>query len=309
MRRLAGLAAALLLGLTGCASRLDPAAPGADPPAPVPARPTVTVTHAIDNGGTQPPPFRVRYGDTELVLDASTYCYTTACVDGRDTDPPPVGSPEEIFVFVPVPQFDELIVDQSEETGAASPGEPDCAGRQTNAVVEHLGDGWWRVRPRGPASVYRVSLFARGGGGDMVGDLLWTTPDDRPLPDPTARLALIADHDGRPDSYGLELIVTDLPVAPTEYTARVTVTAGNGESTTIEATPAPELCLGEGAVSFLGPDDEARQAAALGDFPFTMKVELTLDGVTHVATATYPDDEIEGSEPYVALEFSPPLPR
>jgi hypothetical protein len=32
-----------------------------------------------------------------------------------------------------------------------------------------------------------------------------------------------------------------------------------------------------------------------------------LDGVTHVATATYPDDEIDGAEPHVALQFIPAL--
>ena len=65
----------------------------------------------------------------------------------------------------------------------------------------------------------------------------------------------------------------------------------------------------EGSVFFDGPADRAKEAAALGDFPFTMTVELTLDGVTHVATATYPDDEIRDAGPYVALEFAPPLPR
>lgn len=314
MRRLAGVAVALLLGLTACGSPLDSVTPGTDPPAPVPPNPTVTLTHTIDNSGVAPPPLRVRYGDTELLLDASTFCYSRGCVDGRDPDPPSVGSPEEIFVFVPVPRFTEFTVEQiaqpdATQPDATQPGEPDCAARRTDAEVEHLGAGWWRVRPRGPAGPYRFSLFAAGTGGDMVGELRWTTPYDRPLPDPAARLALIADHDGRPDSYGLEFIVTDLPAPPTEYGARITVTAANGQSRAIEATPAPEYCGGEGSVVFLGPDDEAKQAAALGDFPFTLRVELTLDGSTHVATATYPDDEIAGSEPYVAIEFTPPLPR
>jgi hypothetical protein len=61
-------------------------------------------------------------------------------------------------------------------------------------------------------------------------------------------------------------------------------------------------------IYFDGPDDMGKQAAELGDFPVTTRVELTLDGVTHVAAA-YPDDEIEGNEPSVALHFDPPLPR
>jgi hypothetical protein len=33
------------------------------------------------------------------------------------------------------------------------------------------------VQPSGPAASYRVSLFASGGGDDMVADVLWRTPD------------------------------------------------------------------------------------------------------------------------------------
>jgi hypothetical protein len=305
MRRLLGIAGAagLLLGLAACATGYDPIEPGPAPPSAVLPEPTVTITHGPrhDLSIEQPPPFRVRYGHTELHLNPTTYCYTGGCVDGVDDNPPSVGSPEELFVFVPVKQFDELIVSQVE-------GSDRCAGRNVEAEVTPLGDGWWSVRPRGPAGNYGVSLFARGGG-DMVADLLWQTPVNRPLPDPKARLALLADHDGRPDSYGVELEVANLPATPAAYTATVTVTAANGRSLSFAATPTTELCMGEGGIYFDGPDDKGKQAAALGDFPFTTTVELTLDGVTHVASATYPDDEIEGNEPSVALHFDPPLPR
>ena len=51
-----------------------------------------------------------------------------------------------------------------------------------------------------------------------------------------------------------------------------------------------------------------RPGSRLGEFPFTTSVTLTLDGRTYRATAVYPDDEIEGNEPSVALEFVPDLP-
>lgn len=303
MRRLLGIAAALTLVLTGCATGQTPTTSGDNPPSPVPASPAVTITHGdryTDIRVEQPPPFRVRYGDTELHLNPVTYCYRSGCVDGRDPNPPNVGSPEEIFVFVPI--FQELVVNQI--------GDDDlCTGRNVDAEVTPLGEGWYSVRPRGPQGEYRVSLFAHGGGGDMVADVWWVTPSDRPLPEPSARLSLIANHDGRPDSYGLELSVTNLPASPTQYAATITVTASNGESLTFDATESEEVCAGEGSIFFDGPDEEAKQAAALGDFPFEMTVKLTLDGVTHVATATYPDDEIAGEEPAVALNFEPALPR
>ena len=301
MRRLLGTAAALLLVLAGCVTGEPTTNSGAAPPSPVPPSPTVTITHGERHTTIeQPPPFRVRYGDTELHLNPVTYCYRSGCVDGHDENPPDVGSPDDVFVYVP--NFPEFSVEQI--------GDGDyCAGRRVAAEAKPLGYGWWSVRPRGPAGEYVVHLFASGGGGDMAASLRWTTPADQPLPGPSARLALIADHDGRPDSYGLELVVIDLPATPSQASATITVTAGNGRSMTFEATESPEACVGEGGLFFDEPDAEAKRAAQLGDFPFTTTVELTLDGVTYVATATYPDDEIPGAEPYVALEFDPPLPR
>lgn len=277
-----------------------PATDVAIPPAAVPAA-TVTISGGPRHGPEieQPPPFLVRYGGTELRLFPHTYCYARGCADGFDDDPPSIGSPEEIYVFVPVAGFTNLVVDQVE-------GEY-CVGRQVRAEAVPLGEGWWSVRPRGPAGDYAVTLFASGSPGDMIGKLLWRTPSDRPLPEPTARLALIADHDGRPDSYGLELVVENLPATPAQVSATITVTAGNGQAMTFDATRSGEGCEGEGRLSFDGPDDLAVQASRLGDFPFTTRVELVLDGVTHVATAVYPDDEIEGNEPSVPLHFDPPL--
>lgn len=294
--------APVMMWLAACA---DPVAGPAGPPSASLPSPTATATHGAwsDGGGMeQPPPFQVRYGADVLELYAYTFCYRNGCVDGIDDDPPSVGSPNEIFVRVPVEAFDDLVVSQSADGDL-------CDGRRVEAEAEHLGDGWWRVSPRGPAGEYRVSLFARGdGAGDMVADVWWETPSDEPLPEAEASLALIADHDGEPDSYGLELMVTNLPTTPKEHSATITVTAANGASRTIDATPAAGACVGEGALYFDGPDGEAKQAADLGDFPFTTRVELMLDGVVHVATATYPDDEIEGYEPHVALRFTPPLP-
>ncbi len=287
------------LVLLGCGSEvIEPTGP---PPSPVPPSPSVTITHGKWQDTEQPPPFRVRYADTELELYAFTFCYSMGCVDGADPDPPRVGSPEELLVFVPVRDFDNLSVHQVEA------GE-DCGGRRVAAHVTPLGNGWWLVRPRGPAGDYAVDLFASGeGSGDMVATVRWQTPSDQPLPEPEAWLALIADHDGRPDSYGLELSVINLAASPAEYAATITVTAGNGQSLTFEATRSPERCTGEGEVVFDGPASEGTRAAALGDFPFTLEVELILDGVAHTANAIFPDDVIEGNEPAVALRFSPPL--
>jgi hypothetical protein len=278
---------------------------GAPPPPPASAQlpaPTATVTSGPRHTGTgieQPPPFTVRYDAHELVLRPHTYCYANGCVDGYAEHPPTVGSPASVAVYVPVEGFglQAFFTDESRR----------CGGRVQEADVQDLGEGWYRLTPQGPAGHYRVGLFAQGGG-DMAADFLWDTPTDGPLAVPRATMAVIADHDGRPDSYGFELSLSNLARTPRSVRAVVTVTAGNGRSTTFEATrPRPGRCATEGSVFFDGPDDAALEASRLGDFPFTHRVVLTIDGTRHVATATFPDDQIEGEEPGMRLSFQPPL--
>jgi len=139
------------------------------------ASPEVTITHGYTDDGQnlRPPPFLVLFGSTRLELAPFTYCFHSAnsgvCADGFDDDPPPIGSPAQIVVFVPVSGMDQLSVTQTIGTG-------DCGG--LDARTRSLGGGWWSVQPSGPAATYRVSLFASGdGAGDMVADVLWSTPD------------------------------------------------------------------------------------------------------------------------------------
>ena len=282
----------------------------ASPTGPAPTA-TTTAGPQYELDVEQPPPFRVRYDGEELVLHPATYCYDSGCVDGADLDPPDVGSPAELQVHVPVPEFG-LSVHAREITGEAGPdrsyADLTCGGRTFEVPVEDLGDGWYAVRPAGPAALYDLQLFAQGGG-DMIANLRWRTPFAAPLPEPSARLALIADHDGEPDSYGLELAVDELARTPRHAGAEVEVTAGNGRSMTFRAEQSDDPCRSAGDLYFDRPDRPAKQAARLGGFPFTTTVTLTLDGRTHRATAVYPDDEIDGNEPSVALEFVPPLPH
>ena len=280
----------------------DPDATATRPIDETPGEPTETVTAGPRHTGTgidQPPPFRLRYDGHELELHAHTYCYGGGCVDGIVQDPPSVGSPDEIRVFVPVPEF-ELDVSFTD-------ARQECGGRSEPATVEDLGKGWYLLRPHGEPGRHRVSLFA-SGGGDMVGEFLWNTPSRGPYADPTAYLALIADHDGEPDSYGLELSVQHLAETPREVSATITVTAGNGRSLTIDAKQARMNCRSAGSVYFDGPDALAKEASELGDFPFRHDVVLTIDGTEYVATATFPDDVIKGEEPGMRLTFEPPLP-
>lgn len=165
--------------LAGCGPA-STAAPR-EAPSPVPT-PTITVRHGDqDAPAFRPKPFILRYRDTQLELQPYTYCWSGGssggCADGVDDDPPVIGSPKEIFVFVPIKQFNQLVVTQAPQAGGA--------GQATEADSLLLADGWWHVRPRGPAGTYRVSIFAAdnsadsGGSGDMVADIVWTIDTDQ----------------------------------------------------------------------------------------------------------------------------------
>jgi len=301
--RTASLVGALLL-LAACGS--ESAAPEPGPTVRAvgsgqTSAPAVTTTAGPQMGGTglqSPPPFRLRFDDRELVLRPHTWCYENGCVDGVPPEPPPVGSPAEIRIYVPVEGWDL--------SAHFTPAGERC-GRAQSVEPEEDAAGWYVLRPVGFAGSYDVELFARGRG-DMIGVFRWQTPVDGPRAVPEATLALIADHDGEPDSYGVELSLTNLAETPRSAQALVTVTAGNGRTLTFEATRAEGRCRREGSVFFDGPDDQGRAAARLGGFPFRYEVDVTLDGRTYRATADYPADEIPGNEPSVALTFTPGLP-
>ncbi|PZR54238.1 hypothetical protein DNL40_04805 [Xylanimonas oleitrophica] len=178
VRRAAALAGAglLLAGAAACAAPDAVRQPGQAPPSPVPPSPAVTTAHGPAGDDTAPPPFLVRYGTAELRLTPHTYCLTDplagsgwiGCADGSDADPVPLGSPQEVFVLVPVAGMDRLVVTQ---VGDGAP----CAGCRVQAEVTSLGDGWWQVRPQGPAGDYDVEIFAYGEeAGDLVANVRWS---------------------------------------------------------------------------------------------------------------------------------------
>lgn len=245
-----------------------------------------------------PPPVTVRTADKSLDLPAWTYCYGGRCVDGmQPSHPPNVGGARRVEVEFPLDgwTFEASFV----------PVGVECPRRHT-VPVEKTGEHTFVVEPAGPADTYDVTLFGRGDG-DLFVTFRWTTRHDGPMPVPEARLAVLADHDGAVDSYGVELELAGLKATPSSVSAEITVTAGDGESMSFEAVRA-KGCFGEGVVYWDGPDRAGLRAAGLGRAPFSYEVVVVLDGVRYTARAAWPADEIEGNEPSVELEFSPPLP-
>ena len=283
--------------LAGCGSPADRPTPPRDV-----VQPTASPTPHEADPGPLPGPgsFRLTYAAGELRLPPYTFCFSHGCVDGIDPSPQTVpGNTDEIRVEVPI--TDWRLIATFVQHGSR------CGRHQTVEPVS-AADGSFILRPVGHAGRYDVDLFASGPGGDMVATFAWVTPVDGELATPTARLAVIADHDGRPDSYGIELAVDNLAETPDRSSAHLTVTAANGKALDFDAVPSGQRCLPEGSIYFDGPDAAGKRAAALGPAPFTYEVALVLDGTVHRATASYPEDVIDGNEPSVALSFSPALP-
>ena len=303
MRRTVALAA-LLVSLVACGERDEVdtsfAGPGegatASPSAPSPA----PSSEPIEPGGlTSPPPVTVHYSDQSAELHAWTYCYANGCADGAPPkDLIDVGSPEEVTVEFPLPEWSF--------SAEFQPADEKC-GRIQTVPLERTGDTEFVLRPAGFAGTYEVTLVGRGDG-DLFTTFVWTTPSDGPLPEPKARLAVLAGGPNDLQSYGVEMELRHLERTPKEVAAEITVEAADGKSITFAATRAGGQCFHEGTVYFNGPDDEGIAATQLGEAPFTYTVRLTLDGERHVASAVWPDDEIAGNEPSVRLEFDPPLP-
>jgi hypothetical protein len=251
-----------------------------------------------DFGLSPPPPVVVRAGDASFDLRAWSYCYGNGCVDGQPpADLPHVGRPDRIEVEFPLEDWSfraEFV-----------PVGVSCPRRQW-VPVEKTGDHTFVLGPAGRADIYDVTLFGRGDG-DLFVTFRWQTRHDGPMPVPDARLAILADHDGNVDSYGVELELSDLRSTPEAASAEVTVIAANGRSLTF----VPERvdgCASEGVVYWDGPDGAGKRAAKLGPPPFTYRVVVVLDGVRYTGHATWPANVIPGNEPSAALTFSPPLP-
>lgn len=299
MRQLALAGCAVVLLVAGCA--VDDTAGGA----PVPAGPGPVLDPRGQANPGSPPDVVVRGDGASLTLAPYTYCWGTVCADGAPPEPlPDIGTHPELTVEFPVEGW------RGEATFQRA---DDPCARSQSVELEPVSATTHRLVPAGFAGTYDVDLAVFGPqGGDAFVRFRWTTPSDGPLPAPEAILTVLADNDGRIDSYGLSLEVTNLRTSPQEASARVTVTAANGRSLTFTPTPvdlAPEGCASlEGSLSWQRPDSEARQAAELGEPPFTYAVHLVLDGVTYHGTATWPDDTIPDAEPYVRLTFDPPLP-
>jgi hypothetical protein len=157
-----------------------------------------------------------------------------------------------------------------------------------------------------------VLVAAVVGGIALLGPQFRSSPptdDDFPPGDGAAGfLAVIGGREAAPVGREPELLLRDLADVPADTTAIITVIAANGKSTTMYTT-APDRVSGGGGLAFRGDQELGARAAALGPAPYRYSVSLNLDDAVYVGTGSWPDDVVTGSEPFVALDFDPPLPE
>jgi hypothetical protein len=282
----------------------------AQPTEQVPAPPVAPPSLAPDPCG--PPPVTLRFDQRSELVKAFSFCWTgepgvdgtrqAVCADGRPSpDPLVVDGASEVVIDFPLSGFEF-------NAGFRTAGN-EC-GRWQAVSAERRGDRSFVLRPAGRAGSYDVFLEAKGGNSASY-HFRWNTPSDGVLPIPEARLAVISRSapEGSYGSYGIEMSIGNLDRTPDDVKATITVTASNGRAVTFEPTRAANQCSPEGSLSWDGPDDRGKAAAKLGSEPYTYDVVLILDGVRHVARASWPAAQIVGNEPSVALTFEPPLPR
>ena len=183
--------------------------------------------------------------------------------------------------------------------------------RHITVPAEEIGTRTFRIEPAGPAGTWAVDVFGRGPEGDAVTTFQWRTPVDGRLPEAaTGTAAVLADHDGELDSYGVEVFLDDLDRHYPTAAARVEVADSDADSTaiTVPRSGRVQECWSAGELSFVAPDDAGRAATALGPGPYTYTVTVRLGRTTYTGTGVWPDGESDEMAPHVPLEWEPPLP-
>jgi hypothetical protein len=266
-------------------------------------------THLTEPAFPTAPTFAVESDDGVVTVKAGSYCVPGGCADGV-FDPATFtnfGASQRLVVTTPM----------GWPMTASFRLHGETCGASQDVLPAQVEPGVFRLEPAGHAGTYDVTLFAQGrngseSNGDAIATIVWTTTTDGPLATPTAHAAVLADHDGIIDSYGVELNITNMATQPVSASATITVTSSEGKSISLHP---PAAGFGEdcpfgavGTLYFRLDAAAGQQAAALGTAPFTYDISLTLDGTTYTANAIWPTNEMADDAPNVELHFDPPLP-
>ena len=234
------------------------------------------------------------------------YCYSSPEGQGRCVD----GAPREPFVDVGSRRVVSFAFPAEGWTFQATftPLAEDRCERSLTTDVTRTGTYTYEVPLTGPAGDYQVDLFGRGDQGSVVTTFRWATREGGPVPPVGAYLGVASGEPREPTFYRPEMGLENLADLSERPSAAVTVTAANGRSLTMPRLLADPSCFSEGQVWFRGRERASAGVGDLGPPPYQYTVDLVLDGARYEGRGVWPRDEQNGNEPYVTLQFSPPLP-
>ncbi|WP_203974352.1 hypothetical protein [Planotetraspora silvatica] len=268
-----------LVAVTSCGT-------GANPRAGTSAVP-ISAEPVAPAGMTAPPQVTVRGDGRQVSLDAFTYCYRNTCADGRPENLPDLGTVTgDITVSFPLEDWTFQATQLQPAVAFPQPCDVQLPARLVGA-----GTGTWRLEPAGPAGRYRIDVFGRApGGGDLAAAFAVTTTRAGSTPAPQAGLGAFHDHDGKPDNYGtFEFWIDHLRTTPREAAATLTITGRNGR-TSYDLPRAGDDCRPKGQVRFHAEVPNEKVLGAVGREPYTIEVEVELDGKRHTASMVWPRD-------------------
>lgn len=249
-----------------------------------------------------PPQFHVLTGDGQVDLRPWTICGPGYCADGfpDDKNLVDVGSVDHLDFGFDLSGWEFRNI-TFRELDTPCP-------RAISVEATKTGERTFRIDPAGPAGRWAVDIFGRGPSGDAVTTVEWTTSEDG-TSGPAARgiAAVLADHDGGVDSYGVELSLRHLDDWYPNASATIEVISATGGSVTIPVRLSGR-CGYKGDMFFTASQEQGLTATRIGDGPFRYVATLDLGETTHVGTGTWPDDLIRGYSPNIALQWEPALP-
>jgi len=258
-------------------------------------------------GTAEPPQVTVRGDGRQVSLEAFTYCYLNTCADGRPEDLPDLGTVTgDITVSFPLEDWTFEATQLQPAVAFPQPCDVQLPARLVGA-----GTGTWRLEPAGPAGRYRIDVFGHApGGGDLVTAFAVTTTRAGSTPAPQAGLGAFHDHDGKPDNYGtFEFWIDHLSTSPRKAAATLTITGRNGRAS-YDLPLSEDDCRPKGQVRFHAEVPNERVLGAVGREPYTIEVEVELDGKRHTASMVWPRDASTDPDAGGALTpvFAPALP-
>ncbi|GII58356.1 hypothetical protein Pth03_67450 [Planotetraspora thailandica] len=272
---------------------------GADAEIPLPPEPTASGA-PVGESVAEPPPVVMRGGGRQVSLRAFTYCYRNTCADGRPEHLPDLGSVAgEITLSSPLKGWTFEATLRQPATAWPEPCDVRIPARLVPASPQT-----WRLEPAGPAGSYRIDVSGRGpDGGDLFAAFAVTLMRSGPAPEPRASLSAFHDNQGEADNYGsFELAVAHLGETPREATATLTVTGRNGRAA-YELARQDDGCQARGEAAFRAEVPIEKVRGAVGREPYTIGVELVLDGRRHTATVAWPGGV--GSDPDAGDALTP----